>query len=572
MNYNIKSKCLKAVLIGASLFSLNACTDDFDRLNTNPLYPPYEKPSEPGGGEGEELSPEEIKYLQGIIQESQQIFSKFSYEGVYNDYQRTTSLYHDMYAGYFAHNKPDFNFTTPNYVYADGWMSRRWEHFYLERCKEYVDMSRAFKHIEPEKHRNAYYITRIYFAFLGSLMTDTYGPIPFKTFVDGKMPGKEMPYDSQEVVYDTMFKMLGEAVDSIKVGAPGFKFQGYNDNPYQGDEAKWQRFANSLRLRLALRISNVDPMRAKQEGEAALSAPGGMISSQSDNMTTTPLYALGSGGDENIHALCSFMWKDMVMAEDIELAYKGLSNGVDEVDPRCKVSWYRPTEYEYLMQGEENRRAEYNGSPVGNIDVRHETNVYSVLRCSQSKLDDEKWFGYKRESVWLGYAETKFLQAEAALRGWAGASGTAESLYLDGIRASMEYFKIDAGSIDDYIRGLYYAGGSNPFKTGDKEKSLEYIITQKWLAIFPNGAEGWAEFRRTDYPRLQNVALNQSSDVRQGKFIKRIQFPVSEHEYNLANMPEELKGPKDRQDTRLWWDVEDTNDDGGNRRPANNFR
>ena len=102
--------------------------------------------------------------------------------------------------------------------------------------------------------------------------------------------------------------------------------------------------------------------------------------------------------------------------------------------------------------------------------------------------------------------------------------------------------------------------------TNNKEGMLEQIITQKWLAVFPNGNEGWAEFRRTDYPRLRNILNNNSEDVPTGKFIKRVLYPYSEKDN--PNNPES----KNKQSTRVWWDIADTNNDRGERMTPNNFR
>lgn len=95
---------------------------------------------------------------------------------------------------------------------------------------------------------------------------------------------------------------------------------------------------------------------------------------------------------------------------------------------------------------------------------------------------------------------------------------------------------------------------------------LEQIITQKWLAVFPNGNEGWAEFRRTDYPALLNIVENNSDgDVPANKFIKRIKYPDSEG--TNENCPAD-----NSQGARVWWDIADTNDDSGQRRQPNNFQ
>ena len=146
------------------------------------------------------------------------------------------------------------------------------------------------------------------------------------------------------------------------------------------------------------------------------------------------------------------------------------------------------------------------------MDVQGEdaTKSYSPVRCNKlissdhNNLDDNYWFSEARELVWMSYA--------------------------------------------------------------DKEKALKEIITQKWISIFPNGNEGWAEFRRTDYPELLNIEENNSDgDVPEGKFIKRIKYPQSES-FN----PNRPMG--DNQGTKIWWDVADTNNDNGQRVQPNNFR
>ena len=114
-------------------------------------------------------------------------------------------------------------------------------------------------------------------------------------------------------------------------------------------------------------------------------------------------------------------------------------------------------------------------------------------------------------------------------------------------------------------------GRKAAFDGDDKELMLEQIITQKWIAVFPNGNEGWAEFRRTDYPRLRNHIGHTGSDVPATKFIKRVRYPNSELEQNIENIPAKYN-TNDAQAVRIWWDVEDTNDDNGNRKKANNFR
>jgi len=495
-------------------------------------------------------------------------FRNFSYEGIYNDYQRTTNLFHDFYSGYFSNNKPSFNNSTPNYAYNDGWMKNRWNHFYQDRMKEYRLLSKKLKNVDHAsgKYKNAYYMTQINMCFLASLMTDTYGDMPFSIFLDKEDP-TEMVYDTQEKIYDLLFKRLTTASRSIEPGASSFLFTDNADNCYNGDEDKWRKFANTLRLRLALRISNVDPARAKLEGEAAIA--DGVMTSNADNMKTVPLNFFGNGGNENVHSLVGFMWMDVCMCKDLEEHYYGMTKD-NSLDPRCSKLWFKPTPYDLLAQGieDDDPLLKYAGRPSGEDSEQHASESVSILKSKGSVMDPDYWWSYKQESVWLGYAECNFLLAEAALREWSGTTRTVKEYFEEGITQSMAYYLINPNAITNYINKLkIYENGGDPFATGTREQQLEQIITQKWLAMFPNGAEGWAEFKRTDYPRLHNVAKNVSSDVENGYFIKRIQYPVSEHDKNFNNIPE-----NDRQDKKLWWDVANTNATPFTRGQPNNFR
>lgn len=604
--YNNK---LEKILVGVFSVMLFVGCSDLADMNIDPNNPPYvetegpEGPEEPGEGKYADLdinytlSAEDIQQLAAGQSAVGSLFANMTYEGAYNDYQITTNLTHDIYAGYIANNNPNFNFNSPTYSYTDGWSAKRWEHFYSDRTTaEYGQLVKTFWFVNYEKYKNAFYIARIYWAFLASMHTDTYGDIPLGAYVKGRtVSGNDVPYETQEKAYDMIFRLLEQAVDSIVPNAHEYKYSPTDDKCYAGDEEKWLRFANTLRLRLALRISNVDPERAQKEGEAAMANPWGLMQSDLDNMSTVPRHApieqggINSGGDENVLAMCSFAYNgDCVMAKDMELAYKDLSAGgarydvLDPIsgpqpkviDPRCVISWWRPSDMDMLKNALELPFTDYTGCEIGDYNVKHtETvKVFSVTKTdlkNSKMLDSKHWFSYSRESVWLGYAELQFLLAEASLRGWQGTSKSPQQYFEDGIRASMNYYKISSSETEDYISKLkiYTEPSANPFTKGDKEAILEQIITHKWLAVFPNGNEGWAEFRRTDYPRLKNILNNNSGgDVPDNKFIKRVLYPFSEKDN--TNKPSN----KDSQGYRVWWDVADTNDSDGNRLTPNNFR
>ena len=549
------------------------------------------------------VSKEDSAILKTALADAPATFRNFLYQGYYNDYQITTNLSHDIYAGYVANNQPKHSLKTPDYSYGDGWSGQRWAHFYNERSSEYRTLLRAYKFNDnPGKYKNMFYITRIYYVFLALANTDTYGAMPFREYAQARIPEtNNVKYDTQEEVYDAMFRMLEQAVDSINPNdASQYKIDS-DDICYFGDVNKWLRFANTLRLRMALRISNVAPERAKQEAENALNNQYGLMQSNADNMQTVPKYApieMGgndSGGDENALAMCSVAYGgESVMSWDLEQFYRNLSTGGGKyqiktgrtgyeektIDPRCLVCWYRAKMTSTsIAAGEESLREDFVGCKRGAQapDIDMGVLNYSITRTepkpASKNLNKNYWFNYSRPTVWLGYSESLFLKAEAALRGWTGQDLTmdAEGYFRAGVQASMDYYEIDSSAAQSYIEGLKVLNDGT-FASGDKEKILEAIITQKWMAVFPNGNEGWADFRRTDYPALANQLTNVSGgDVPEGKMIKRLLYPNSESSNKYFNEHSELQAANS-QGTRLWWDVADTNDANGNRQQPNNFR
>jgi hypothetical protein len=148
----------------------------------------------------------------------------------------------------------------------------------------------------------------------------------------------------------------------------------------------------------------------------------------------------------------------------------------------------------------------------------------------------------------MRYAEVKFLQAEAALRGWG--SGSAQAHYEEGIRASLAYYDVPASARDDYLSQpgvAWNAGGSGAAQ-------LEQIITQKWIALFTQGLELWAEYRRTGYPTLQPIPTDGQTG---GAVPSRMLYPNVERTTNTQNVEDaaqQIGG--DAMTTDLWWDQE----------------
>jgi len=167
-------------------------------------------------------------------------------------------------------------------------------------------------------------------------------------------------------------------------------------------------------------------------------------------------------------------------------------------------------------------------------------------------------------------AEAYFLRAEGILNGWNMGGGTAEELYGKSIEMSMKTWGIsDATVINDYINS-----GSTPIAPvdmfhspavtdipvkfmSDPEKQREQIITQKWISLFPEGQEAWADHRRSGYPKLYPLVHSDNPDAPVGTEIKRVPFLNYEKDTNgpAVEAAVGLLGGPDKISTRLWWDV-----------------
>lgn len=612
----MKLNLYKSVAL-CSLLALAGC-HDFEEMNTNPNAPVYDPTVTDCKPEGIDIdytiSESALESLKATESALGSIFFNFTYEGLYNDYQTATNLTHDVYAAYNGSN--GFLDNAPAYSYNDGWSASRWKHFYDDRTiAEYSQLIKAFWFCNKEYYHNAFYITRIYYAFLLSAQTDTYGDIPVQYYVKGAMPPTEnVTYTPQKEVYNIIFELLDQAITALHnpPTKDQYTFKAEDDRIYKGDVKAWIRFANTLRLRLALRISNVAPDVAKTQGEKALSDSEGLMKGQEDNMKLVPKRQWVAGGNENIFALMFSWGASCVLPKEMEWAYKNqalkVSSGsgfVDKVvkgdkeegtvfglddtkyneaeancylDPRCKVLFFRPSVYDsgdekvpgikddYLA---ENPDAEFAGYRNGAKEVGSKyTTIYSPMKTNlkSDDMNPDCWWNLAREIVWMGYSESLFLRAEAALRGWGTETGSAaaRNLYEKGIQASMDYYGIAPDKANEYIQNLQ---GTKAFTEGSKELQLEQIITQKWLAVYPNGNEGWAEVRRTDYPRyllLPRYGNSSSGEVENTKLIKRVSYPNSES--RNPNKPAYTQG------TKVWWDVADTMDENGKWKTPNNFR
>ena len=384
-------------------------------------------------------------------------------------------------------------------------------------------------------------------------VTDTYGPIPYTQIGQG---GKiTVPYDSQEAVYDAMFAELDEIINTLTENKLSAISQ--NADPgYDGTAVKWCKFANSLKLRMAMRIVYADPAKAQKYAEEAVNHEIGVFTSNADNATLRTV-AFGEKGNPLYTAIkynqptgCN-TGGDTHAAADIICYMNGYN------DPRRPV-YFIPSEFE----GEE-----YVG-----IRIRVEKPALNSVGRKYSGVNVSP----SDPLVWMNAAEVAFLRAEAALFGFQ-VGGNAGDFYNEGVRLSFEQHNVagyEAYIQDDTSRPTSYSdpAGLNSYSSllseitikwdeaATDEQKQERIITQKWIANFNNGNEAWADYRRTNYPNLMPAtdAGNKSDGIVSSQFgARRMKYPLAEYTNNGENVnaavSQYLGGP-DRMSTRLWWD------------------
>ena len=559
-----KKNIINKLIVAPLVMGFMSCTGNYMDINSNPYQPG-------------DLTPDDYALGSAMSNLASTVISSDV-----NTAQFTDCLLGGPLGGYFADSNAGWSNTISNFNATNDWTR---VFLISDRIIStlYGNLSTVKQVSENTNNPVPYAIAQIIKVAAMSRVTDAYGPIPYsKIGQDGKIT---IPYDTQEEVYNAFFKELDESIEVLTENRNA-ALVASADFVYSGNVQKWVKFANTLRLRLALRVSNVNPELAQTQAKAALTDPAGLMQSQDDNMKQTPKRQYIAGGNENIYALL-FSWTgNAVLSKEMERAYKNqaLKEGAaaDAVtfnensencylDPRCEVLWFRPTPFDSLTTSPlptENLKRDFNGVMNGETNVGGSyLNRYSANRCilSSDAMNKDYWWNLAREIVWMGYAESLFLKAEAALRWPSLVDETAEALYLKGIKASMDYYEIDADKANEYISHL---DGVKAFAGGSKEEQLEQIITQKWIAVFPNGNEGWAEVRRTDYPRYLLAPVNgnnSNGEVASGKLIKRINYPNSES--RNPNKPGNVN-----QGSRVWWDVTDTMNDRGQWHTPNNFR
>lgn len=366
--------------------------------------------------------------------------------------------------------------------------------------------------IDNSKNANEVAVAKILKAYFVWHMTDRWGDIPFSEALMGADNFTPV-YDTQESIYNSLFTLLKEAGGEIQASGSL-----RSDIMYNGNMEKWVTFSNTVRLLMALRLSEVDPQLAQQEFNDALS--DGVMNSNDDSFV---FQHLANADNENY-------WYDQVVRTSRD--WWALSEGL--VDLMQPVDDPRLSLYGNLPRSADEGSNEYVGLPFGTPEEGIVLDNYSLLGSDMYEQDAPVYL--------VTYAQVLFAKAEAAARGWTGED--AASNYNAAVENSLLQW---TGSTDGASEFL-----AQPEVAYDPANAIERISTQRYVHLFLHGFEAWAEYRRTGYPDNMVSPLGRDVPLRQS-------YTSDEALNNTANYEDAIErqfGGKNNLYGRLWWDVE----------------
>ncbi len=511
------SKNIASVLLGGSmLLGAVGCTDKFEDFNTNPMAP----------------TPEE---MEGDYASTATLISNMIptvAQGQENNFQML-----DQMIGYeFGHMTAAKNMWGGDRYYATYNVGNNWSGNMFDTTMPQIYTPFFMIRNISGGEGLTYYWADLLRVFGSLRVSDCYGPIPFSKIGSGS--DFTVAYDDMPTLFNAMFEELDLVIAGLKEAAVNTSSTqalfGNADYIYKGDISKWVKFANTLKLRMALRLVNVEPQLAQKKAEEAVNDLGGLISNASDAAWSTYI-----PGGNALHKT-NILWDEGRVSADITSYMNGYS------DPRLPF---------YANKAVDDT---YTGLRSG---IFHASNVapYSTPKVeAQSSL------------LSISASETWFCRAEGALRGW-NMGGTAKELYEQGVAVSMEERGAAIGNYlsstatpANYVDPTNSIYSINAVSTvtpkwndnGSFEENLEHIMVQKWLGNYPNGWETWADFRRTGYPKFFPAVNNLSTDgVSSARGMRRLPYPLSEFNTNEANVKaaQAMLGGPDNSATDLWW-------------------
>lgn len=495
----------KILYIVLAAFVLNACDQGFEELNVDPINPSY-------ASAANKLSTIQL-YSSGSVVENHQI----------------NIIYNAMMMQHLS--SPLLNLAEGDkYIWRKDYAAALFFHYrrpvkLMENLLVQLDDEDA-----PDEMKAIAKILRV---FIFHRLTDHYGDIPYsetgKAFSEGIFTPK---YDAQSDIYADMLKEL-EVASALLGSNSGTSSFGSADLLFQGDLAKWKKFANSMMLRLGFRLIKVDPTAAQNWVSKAIL--GGVMESNADIVYFQ--HAATPGTSQNGNSI-GFSQDAAIRLSNTFVDFMQTRN-----DPRLSILATRksdgsnnPTNLIGLPNG-------LDSNLLQQLTGENDTNSYAEPSVIVK--------GFAAPMFWQTYAEVEFMLAEAAER-WGLAGGDPEPHYNTGVRAAMKMLEIYGSEavIDDADIDAYLL--ANPF---DTTNAIKQINTQYWAATFLNDYESYSNWRRSGFPVL--IPVNYPGNATNSTIPRRMTWDESEKTNNTTHYNAAIAAQgADLLTTRVWWDKE----------------
>ncbi|MEN7549367.1 SusD/RagB family nutrient-binding outer membrane lipoprotein [Rapidithrix thailandica] len=530
----------KILILAFAALGLVACDDRMEKLN-KPTKNPLEVPAS-------------TLYAQGVREAFDMMVNTNVNENVWR-----------LFAQYWAQTTyPDesqYNLvgrTIPATVWQNGYRDALSD-LVEGRRLVVAEMESGTSSIPEEVLKNQIALLDIMSAYVYSVLVDTFGDIPFEETFDTENVTPK--YDDAAATYDNIVVMLDEAVASIDFDAEGFA--NTQDPVYEGSLENWAKFAATLKMRLGMRLADVDAAKSQKWVNEALAA--GIFESNADNASITYF---------SVAPNTNPLYEDLVLSGRADFIVSNTLVDLlnDLQDPRMMTYAANPISFKFREENEVkqdsliedgvgrfvlyedadgNDYLEYKETPfvmpasdAGKNPRLYVGGVYGSANSYKvySHIGDVYYVPELKGTI-INYAETQFLLAEAAERGGYNTTMSAEEYYNTGIKASFDQWDVEG--VNDYLALDHIAYTTAP---GDWKQK---IGTQMWLALYNQGFEGWTTWRRLDMDLMNTPAGMDFEDIP-----VRFTYPLNEGQLNGQNYHsagEKIGG--DKVSTKLFWDA-----------------
>jgi Starch-binding associating with outer membrane len=497
-------KLYSKLLLGAALLSFTSCTEDFEEMNVNPNQPAKATAA--------------------------QLFATAQYNFATNisdewNNGRMGMLYSQYWSSTYYTDES-------RYLIRESVNQTMWNNFYANVLKELQEGQDIDAATKLEGYENRMAIAEIFKAMTFHYLSDIYGgPIPYTEALGAENATPK--YNTGEEVYQGLLKTLEEQIAILDASKSAYQGSGdivYGDKKGFNQVTLWKKFANSLRLRIALRMIDAKPQEAQEAIRKALDpANGGIISSNEESARIN--WVEGAPNNNPMNQAFKTRQDFSVSAPFVNYLQK-------YSDPRLAV-------YAQPLSTDPNQ---YVGEEFG-----LKQGAGSNGDQTKVSLPGTYALAAKAPTTLLDYAEVEFMLAEIVARGLnVGVSGTAEDHYKAGIKASFDFAGLSQAAYTAYLAKVPYVAG----------EWKDAIGSQKWIAMYTQGIQAWLERLRLDFEDpytgedifVAPAAGSRDPNVTLVPF--RMTYPVTEASLNGANYQEAVKsiGGTNSKGVKAWWD------------------